>query len=145
MTALQLLADPLVRAALRQAWIDSNPGPTGGHEEGGFILRDSAGKITVSRWPKGSNDLIFLPPHHGCRIGGRDIVATFHTHPNTGADFDPDPSETDQLMVAIDPDLKAKFYVGEFVISAARIYLLEPDGTVSDIASTKQVVRRTRR
>lgn len=36
-----ILNDPAVRAAIKQAWEDSQPGVIGGHEEGGFILRDS--------------------------------------------------------------------------------------------------------
>jgi hypothetical protein len=43
------LNDPAVRDALKQAWLDSQPGVTGGHEEGGFILRDETGKITVRK------------------------------------------------------------------------------------------------
>lgn len=35
-----ILNDPTVRDALKQAWVDSQPGNTGRHEEGGFILQD---------------------------------------------------------------------------------------------------------
>jgi hypothetical protein len=52
------LNDPAVRDALKQAWLGSQPGITGGHEEGGFILRDETGKITVARWSKGEQDEI---------------------------------------------------------------------------------------
>jgi hypothetical protein len=48
-----ILNDPVVRTALRQAWEDSRPGPTGGHEEGGFVLRDLAGNLSVERWSHG--------------------------------------------------------------------------------------------
>lgn len=47
--ATPILNDPAVRAALRQAWEDSQPGLTGSHEEGGFILRDSSGNLGVKR------------------------------------------------------------------------------------------------
>lgn len=80
--ATSILNDPVVRAALRQAWEDSQPGLTGGHEEGGFILRDSDGNLSVECWPHGQQNSITVPPHPNCRINGQDIVATFHTHPN---------------------------------------------------------------
>jgi len=51
-----ILNDPAVLAALRQAWQDSYPGVSGGHEEGGFILRDALGKLSVVRWPKGAQN-----------------------------------------------------------------------------------------
>jgi len=82
-----ILGDPVVRAALGKAWEDSQPGPTGGHEEGGFILRDLAGDLSIERWPHGQQNAIVVPPHPNCRINDRDIVATFHTHPNTGSDY----------------------------------------------------------
>ena len=34
-----ILNDLAVRDVLKQAWLDSQPGIGGGHEEGGFILR----------------------------------------------------------------------------------------------------------
>jgi len=33
----QRVNDPAVRTALKQAWQESNPGVSGGHEEGGFL------------------------------------------------------------------------------------------------------------
>ncbi|MGH9848870.1 MAG: hypothetical protein ACREBD_03355 [Blastocatellia bacterium] len=78
-----ILNVPAVCDALKQAWLDSQPGITGGHEEGGFILRDETGKISVERWPRGAQDSIQMPPHPDCRIDEGEIVATFHTHPNT--------------------------------------------------------------
>jgi hypothetical protein len=122
-----ILYDPVVRTALKQAWEDSQPGLTGGHEEGGFILRDSDGNLSVQRWPRGQQSTIMVPPHQNCQINDQDIVATFHTHPNTGTDYLQEPGETDKRAVRDDPDLKAAFYKGEFVISAQSIYLDCPD------------------
>jgi hypothetical protein len=42
-----LLRNPIVRAALQQAWKDSNPGISGGHEEGGFIVQGMKQKLDV--------------------------------------------------------------------------------------------------
>jgi len=72
--------------------------------------------LSVARWPKGTQDTIILPPRPNCRIGGKDIVASFHTHPNTGSDYLQEPSEIDKRAIRDDPDLKGTFYVGEFVI-----------------------------
>jgi len=67
----------------------------------------------------------------------QDIVATFHTHPNTGSDYLQEPSETDKRAVRNDPHMKGACYEGEFVISAQTIYRIEPTGQVSEIAQTK--------
>ncbi|MCI0557074.1 MAG: hypothetical protein MN733_01155, partial [Nitrososphaera sp.] len=98
-----ILNDPVVRAALRQAWEDSQPGLTDGHEEGGFILRDSADNLSIERWPYGQQNTIVLPLHPNCRINNQDIVATFHTHLNIGSDYLQEPSETDKRAVRDDP------------------------------------------
>jgi proteasome lid subunit RPN8/RPN11 len=69
-----------------------------------------------------------------------DIVATFHTHPNTGSDYLQEPSETDRRAVQDDPDLKGEFYVGEFVIAQETIYLIAPSGQVSEVGDTKALL-----
>ena len=135
------LKNPIVISTLEQAWQDSHPGVSGGHEEGGFILRDAAGNMSVDRWPKGAQDTIILPSHPNCKIGGEDIVASFHTHPNTGKDYLQEPSETDRRAVRDDPDLKGAFYEGEFVISQEKIYLIAPNGQVSAIENTREILR----
>jgi len=50
------------------------------------------------------------------------------------------PSETDKRAVRDDPDLKGAFYLGEFVISTDRIYLITPHGQVSVIENTRDVL-----
>jgi hypothetical protein len=135
-----ILNDPIVRAALRQAWADSQPGESGGHEEGGFILRESGGTLRVERWPQGAQNTIIVPPHQDCKIGADEIVASFHTHPNTGADFLQEPSETDKRAVRDDPHLKGASYVGEFVISQATIFLITTQGRVRELNDTDEVL-----
>lgn len=98
---------------------ESRPGPSGGQEEGGFIVRDAAGTLQVIRWPEGAGNTIYVPPHRGCRLGEFDIIASFHTHPNTGPEYLQEPSETDKRAVRDDADLKAPDFIGELVISAA--------------------------
>ncbi len=136
-TSASILSDPLVRATREQAWQDALPGIAGGHEEGGFVVQDSAGSLKVVRWPIGAQNSIILPPHPGCQIGGDDIVASFHTHPNLGSDFLQEPGETDKRSVRSDPDLKGAEYVGEFVISEAIIYMMTPAGQVREVSDTQ--------
>ncbi|MDO9129872.1 MAG: DUF4329 domain-containing protein [Anaerolineales bacterium] len=139
LTPRAILFNPIVRTALQQAWADSNPGLTGGHEEGGFVIKDQDGNLSVIRWPQGLQDVIDVPPHANCRVDELVIVATFHTHPNTGSDYLQEPSETDKRAVRDDPDLKASEYAGEFVISQAIIYLVTPAGQVREMDDTQAV------
>ena len=134
-----ILNNPIVCVALKQAWKDSQPGIAGKHEEGGFIFRDSAGNLSIDHWPKGKQNSIVLPLHPNCKINEGDIVATFHIHPNIGSDYLQEPSETDKRAVRDDPDLKGKFYVGEFVISEAKTYLITPNGQVNEIEDTSEI------
>src|ERR1051325_9413862 len=111
----EILQSSEIVGRLKQAWQDSEPNVSGGHEEGGFIVVDGFGFLSVVRWEKGAQSEIILPPHQNCFVGGRTIVASFHTHPNTGADFQQEPSLTDVRAIHDDPDLKGEFYLGEFV------------------------------
>ena len=137
---IAILDEPVVCNALMEAWQDSRPGPTGGHEEGGFILRNEVGKISVMRWPRGAQDTILIPPHSSCRIGNEEIIGTFHTHPNTGPDYLQEPGEADRRAVRDDHDLKGVGYVGELVISQQAIYLITPNGEISEVAATRDIL-----
>ena len=95
--------------------------------------------MSVVRWPKGAQNSIIVPPHPTCKIGERDIVATFHTHPNTGGDYLQEPSETDKRAVRDDPDLKGALYEGEYVISQETIYLITPTGQVGEVGATRAI------
>ena len=132
-----ILNDAVVLAALQQAWLDSNPGVTDGHEEGGFILRKDDGNLRVARWKHGEQDSIDVPPHLNCQFENCEIVATFHTHPNTGSDYLQEPSDTDKRAVRNDRNLKGANYVGEFVISTETIFLVTPAGQVRELADTE--------
>ena len=139
LTAKAVIANTDIRHALQQAWTDSNPGMIGGHEEGGFVVRDADGSLSVRRWQKGLQDTIRVSPHGNCVFDGLEIIASFHTHPNTGSDYLQEPSETDKRAVRDDPDLKGDEYVGEFVISQAVIYLVSPAGQVREMDDTEAV------
>lgn len=136
----ELLQNDVIMAALKSAWDDSVPGITGGHEEGGFILQSPDGEISVHRWPIGKQNQIAVPLHADCRMGENDILASFHTHPNTGSNFLQEPSVTDRRAVRDDPNLKGSRYVGEFVIAADTIYLIGPNGDVSILGSREKLL-----
>ncbi|MCK6585472.1 MAG: hypothetical protein L6Q49_20415, partial [Anaerolineales bacterium] len=76
LTSRTVLFDANIRSGLQQAWIDSNPGATGGHEEGGFVVRDADGDLSVIRWQRGLQDTIQVPPHRDCTINDLEIVAS---------------------------------------------------------------------
>ncbi|MBM3237097.1 hypothetical protein FJZ31_12465 [Candidatus Poribacteria bacterium] len=123
--------------------MDSQPGLIGGHEEGGFVLKDSSGQLNVERWPKGCQNEIIVPPHSGGKHGNKEIIATFHTHPNTGSDFQQEPSDTDIRAVRDDPDLKASLYEGEYILTRDNIYKIDRFGNVNAIGKTKDLLERS--
>ena len=95
-SADELLTNPVVRAALEQAWQDSMPeDPILRCEEGGWFYVDvRTGEIAVRRAPSGGQAVLDLssPP----AVPGKAVVATFHTHPNPSAEgWDPRPSAED--------------------------------------------------
>jgi hypothetical protein len=107
-TAAELHLNPIVQAALDQAWIDSRPNDSvRRHEEGGWIyLNPATGDITIQRAAAGIQTAIDLdrPPI----VEGSFIVGKFHTHPNPSVDgWDPGPSRCDQRVDSIHgvPDL----------------------------------------
>jgi hypothetical protein len=95
-TADELLADPVIQAALEDAWTTSlSDDPANRHEEGGWVYMDTvSGAIQIRRAsPGGQSDLdLDSPPI----VPGAVVVATFHTHPNpSSAGWDPGPSDAD--------------------------------------------------
>jgi hypothetical protein len=124
-----------VRKALWRAWKESEPDSEDAHEEGGFILATEVGFEFV-RWPIGESYRIRIPPHPGCKIDDKDIVATFHTHPHSGSGCIQEPSGADMKTVRDDVDLKGQNYIGEFVLAFERTYLIAPDGRFQDIGRT---------
>ena len=102
-TAAELLADPVVQAAIQQAWTDSQPGAPPGlrHEEGGWIyMNTTTGQVDTHRAPTGTDSSLDLgnPPI----IPGSVVVGTFHTHPNPTAEgWEPEPSPDDQYWAQV--------------------------------------------
>lgn len=137
LSASEIIENEVVLSEIKNAWNDSVPSLSDGHEEGGFIVIDEFENLSVVRWEKGKQNEIVLPPHRNCFAREKEIVASFHTHPNTGKDYQQEPSLTDIRAVADDPDLKGENYVGEFVVSKDIIYLIKPSGEVVEIGNTE--------
>lgn len=68
--------------------------------------------------------------------------SSLHTYPNTGADFQQEPSLTDVRAVRNDFDLKREFYLGEFALSQENVYLIEPSEQTSVIGKTNEIFER---
>jgi hypothetical protein len=132
--------NPAVRAALRAAWEQSLPGTATAHEEGGFVLQQDDGQLRIEPWPRGRLNEIEVPAHVGGRRNGLIIIATFHTHPNPGADFQQEPSLTDIRAVRHDPNLRHREYEGEVVVSFEKTYQIQPDGSVVVLGDTRELL-----
>jgi hypothetical protein len=139
-----VLSDEGVVCELRRAWEESRPGTAEGHEEGGFVVKRDDGKPTVVRWPLGIQDRIEVPEHPGGRFQGAVIIATFHTHPNFGPEYQQEPSLTDIRAVRNDPDLRHAKFEGEYVISQDMMYVVLPDGKVEALGQTSGLLSISR-
>jgi hypothetical protein len=137
---VSVLDDKTIRGLFLQAWHESQPGTAAAHEEGGFVLRNADGSLGVERWPRGVQNEILVPPHPGGRRNNLAIVATFHTHPNPGAEFQQEPSLTDIRAVRDDPDLGGPDYEGEYVIASQWIYRIQKNGQVESIGETNATI-----
>lgn len=136
-----ILDFPLIQQEFKQAWIDSEPSLIGRHEEGGFILKDSSGQLSIERWSKGRQNEIIVPSHPKGKYQDKEIIATFHTHPNTGTDFQQEPSDTDIRAVKNDPNLKTEVYEGEYVITKDFVYRIDNFGNVTKAGKTQEILK----
>jgi hypothetical protein len=122
------------------AWSESEPESEDAHEEGGFVLRNPDGSLGIERWPRGKQNQILVPPHPDGKRDNLSIVATFHTHPNAGPEFQQEPSLTDIRAVRDDPDLVHSDYEGEYVIANQWIYRIEKNGRVQLVVELKDLM-----
>jgi hypothetical protein len=126
-----------------QAWQDSSPETDGVHEEGGFVLRSLDGSLMVERWPRGVQNEILVPPHPDGKRGDSLIIATFHTHPNSGPEFQQSPGMTDIRAVLNDPHLGHDEYEGEYVIATRFVYRIRRNGDVELMGETSVLLAIT--
>ena len=138
---MSVLDDDKIRGLFLRAWLESEPETFNAHEEGGFVLRNADGSLDAQRWPGGAQNEIYVPVHIGGLYGNRPVVATFHTHPNTGPDYQQEPGQTDIRGVRDDPELSQADYEGEYVISKEYIYLIRKNGQVELVGETNAVLR----
>ncbi len=52
----EILQNSAIVAELQKAWQDSEPDISGAHEEGGFIVVDDFGILSVVYWEKGTQN-----------------------------------------------------------------------------------------
>lgn len=140
---VDILNDSRIREYLRQSWDNSEVGTDNAHEEGGFVLRAEDGALAVERWPRGLRNEMEVPEHPGGRRNGLLIIASFHTHPNPGPEYQQEPSLTDIRAVRSDPDLRHPEFEGEYVISSEIVYRILPSGIVEELGPTLELLPST--
>lgn len=127
-TAAELLAHPVVQAALAQAWIDSSPAdPSHRHEEGGWIyLSLTTSELIIRRAPSGGRsnlDLQTVPI-----LDDALVVGLFHTHPNPGSEgWQTGPSPQDL-------ELDSQLGVPDLIRADDGIHLSGPDSRRGELA-----------
>jgi uncharacterized Zn-binding protein involved in type VI secretion/proteasome lid subunit RPN8/RPN11 len=136
-TADEILADPTVRAELRQAWLDSDDGGSNDHEEGGYIVRRPDGSLGVVRLPTGGQDSMTPDLYPTGRIGDDEIVGFFHTHPNTGTTYQDAPSDADISFTQDNPETTGP---NHFVLSPNDVYHIDNAGTVTTVGTLNDAI-----
>ncbi len=141
----KLLQDPKVQRALAHAIRKSTSNPKNIHEEGGFILQDSKGKIAVRNLPAGGQASLRFPPYLDGRIGNREIIGSFHTHPNagvipgTGFTWDPRPSDRDIDNSRNFPKLFGRI---QYVVARDdKIYAVDNQGNFTEVGDTNDLFK----
>ena len=137
---MDLLADHAVRAEIRRAWQESTvDDPANRHEEGGYIVRNADGTYSVERWPRGEKSGIIPPPlKSGNHYMDREVIATFHTHPNppideAGREWKEEPSERDQRW-------HARHRLRGYVIGHTSIYEIDTNGEFQAVGKREDVL-----
>jgi hypothetical protein len=132
--AADLLATPEVIDGMRRAYEESGVGTENPVEQGGFIVRDSAGALEIIRVPASGRDILIYPICADGMYGGKQIVESFHTHPNTGPEWRQQPSLQDVRLSQEYPETMGP---NQFVIASEAIYHIDNNGVVSEMGSTR--------
>lgn len=129
-----------IAAAMRQAWVDSKAGdPRLRHEEGGFIVENPDRTLSVVRWQSGEGSRIIVPPlEDDNRYNGMKVIAAFHTHPNPP--IDERGRHWDQAPGKSDIRWHRQQALGGYVISEQYVYEIQPDGSVSILGLSHEVL-----
>lgn len=138
MKRVDLLSHPDVIDGFRRAYEESRVGTESPIEQGGFILLDPVtAALEVVRVPSGGRDSLEYPICPDGTYQGKQIVGTFHTHPNTGPQWQQDPSPQDVRLSQDYPETTGSH---QFVIASETIYHIDNEGTVSEVASTSELL-----
>jgi len=133
------LNDPNVKAGMKQAAKDSDIGGGNPKEQGGFILKDpKTGNLSVERWPTGQSSSMSPPISTDGKYNGKDIVGSFHTHPNVGQGWKQEPSTTDTSFVTNYPKTAGD---NHYVISKDKVYRIDSGASVSDAGKTGDILK----
>ena len=137
-TAAELLQHKIVIEGLRLAYKESGVGTDRPIEQGGFILRQpSMATYKVVRLPAGTQATLVYPLCMDGTFEGQEIVASFHTHPNTGSEWQQQPSPQDIQLSQNYPETMGTY---QFVISKERLYYVNNDGNVTDMGATSYIL-----
>jgi hypothetical protein len=137
-TAADLLRGAGIIHAMRRAYEESDVGGDNPVEQGGFILRDPVtGTLEVARLPSRGRDSLAYPICADGTYRRKPIIGTFHTHPNTGAEWQQDPSPQDIRLSEEHPETMGAH---QFVIAQETIYHIDNDGVVSEMGPTAHLL-----
>ena len=137
-TALELLGNAGVIDQLRRAFEESCVGTDRAVEQGGFIVRDPASvAIEVVRLPARNRDSFAYSICADGMFHGKQIIGSFHTHPNIGAEWRPEPSLQDIRLSQDYPDTMGPH---QFVIASEKIYHIDREGVVTVMGNTHQLL-----
>jgi hypothetical protein len=136
---LALLADRRVIAGLMQAKFESDMGGSNPVEQGGFILKDpQTDQLSIARWPPGLGNQIQPVISSDGTYQGKEIVGSFHTHPNVGPGWKQEPRRSDIRFVQQHPHTAGPDH---FVISVEVVYHIDGDGNVVEIGRTAELLQ----
>lgn len=136
--AAELLLHQVVIDGLRRAYEESGIGTDRPIEQGGFILRDpAAATLVLMRLPAGSRASLVYPICADGTYQGKQIIGSFHTHPNTGQEWQQEPSPQDIRLSQEYPETMGPH---QFVISKDTIYHIDNDGEVTAMGSTRRLL-----
>ena len=93
-----ILENPTIQNEFEKAWLDSYKNGRVFREQGGWIVRDPSGNLSVQRWNEWEPDNFTIKPS-ACKPEG--AIGEFHTHPYVGSDFPHTPSTPDYWSYAL--------------------------------------------
>ncbi|MEX2169370.1 MAG: hypothetical protein WD851_08665 [Pirellulales bacterium] len=137
-SAAELLLHLDVIDGLRRAYEESGVGTDHPVEQGGFILCDpDTATFVLVRLPAGGQASLVFPLRVDGTFQGKQIVGSFHTHPNTGLEWQQEPSPQD---IRLSQDYPETMGQHQFVIAKDTMYHIDNDGEVTILGSTPQLL-----